>query len=106
MNSLLFLFFAILFTVLGQFFYKKYFLMKSFIFVIISMFCFVLVPYCSYRALMFLPIDVVYMATSLSIIMIVLLAVIFLKEKLRKEEVYGMISIIIGILLYNLGAFI
>ena len=55
---------------------------------------------------MFLPIDVVYMATSLSIIMIVLLAVIFLKEKLRKEEVYGMISIIIGIFLYNLGAFI
>ncbi|MBT5016359.1 EamA family transporter [Candidatus Peregrinibacteria bacterium] len=104
--SLVFLGLAIMFTVLGQFFYKKYFLTKNITLVGISLFCFVLVPYCSYRALINLPIDVVYVSTALSIILAVALAVIFLKEKLTKQEVYGMAAIIVGILLYNFGAFI
>ena len=61
-----------------------------------------MVPYLSYKALIKLTIDYVYMTTSVNIILVLILSRIFLNEKIYLNQIIGSLIIVIGIILYNL----
>ena len=98
----LFLFGAILSTALGQFFYKKYSLTNNIVYLLITIFLFVITPVFSFLALKKIPVDVVYMFTSLTIFLVILFSKVFLNEEINKKTYVGVLLIIIGVLVYGL----
>lgn len=98
---MIFLLFAIFTTCLGQFFYKFFYFKKKKISLFFAIFFFVLTPLLSYQALKILSIDVVYTATAINIILILMLSKFFLRETISKQQLFGSTIIIIGIILFN-----
>lgn len=98
----MYLFNALLFTMLGQLFYKYYYKKKNKIFFGLTLISFVLVPFFNYKSLVGLPIDIVYMATALTIVMVMLSSVLLLKESVNKYQLLGCFFILVGIIIYNL----
>ncbi len=100
-ESYLYLTFALIFTSLGQVLYKYFFLKKKFeiIFAVLISFC--LVPLLNYKALIKLPIDMVYTATAITLLLVLLLSKFILNEQPTKNQIYGSGIILIGIILYN-----
>lgn len=93
---------ALLLTTFGQLCYKLFFQRKNKMLFALTVLCFVFTPFCSYKALMGLSLDTVYMATSLTIVMVLAGSVIFLKEEIKSGQLIGAGLIILGIILYNL----
>jgi len=93
---------ALLLTTFGQLCYKLFFHNKNKMLFVLTVLCFVLTPFCSYKALLGLSLDTVYMATSLTIVMVMVGSVIFLKEHIKSGQLIGAGLIISGIILYNL----
>jgi len=98
----IFLTFAIFTTALGQFFYKKYSLSHSYKFFYLTIILFIVTPVFSYMALKKIPIDIVYMFTSLTILIVLFLSKIFLNEKIASKTYVGVIFIILGVILYGI----
>ena len=71
------------------------------IFLVFTLISFVLVPFFSYQSLLGLSIDTVYMATSITIVLVLLGGYLILGEKLSKNQILGSLVIIIGIIIYN-----
>lgn len=93
---------AILSTALGQFFYKKFSLRKKYKYYIIAIVLFLLAPIFSFIALQNISIDIVYMFTSLTILLVLLFSRFFLKEDIDLKTYYGILSIIIGVIAYGI----
>lgn len=96
-----YLFAALLATAAGQLTYKLYYLRKARWLLAATAGLFLLAPFFSYLAQRELSLDVVYMATALTIVMVMLGSVLWLGEKLQRRHIWGAILIISGILLYN-----
>lgn len=101
-SSYYFLAFALLSTAFGHFFYKKYFFEKKYFFILFSIFLFFLTPIFSFLALKKIALDIVYISTSLTIIITMMLGRFFLDEKLTKNQILSCFVIILGIVVYNL----
>jgi uncharacterized membrane protein len=93
---------AVLLTAVGQLLYKLYFIKKNRAYVIGAVATFIAVPAFNYLALATLSIDVVYMATALTVILVMLASYLFLNEHINRKQVIGTILITIGIIVYNL----
>ncbi|MBT8115920.1 MAG: EamA family transporter [Arenicella sp.] len=94
------LFVGLLFTALGQFFFKLYYLKNSSRYVLLAIGCFISVPLFIYWALQSIGIGTVYMSTALTHIMILFLSWAFLKEQLTRHHFISMAFIISGVVLY------
>jgi len=93
---------ALLFTTSGQLLYRFYHLNRNKIFLGLTLLSFVMVPFFSYKSLIGLSIDTVYMATSVTIVFVLIGGYLLLGEKLSKNQILGSIVIIAGIIVYNL----
>ena len=100
--AVFFLSLAVLFTALGQVLYKLSFVYNKRYYLALAVLAFVFVPLFNYRALMDLTIDIVYLSTSFIMVLVMLFSVILLKERIYKQQIYGAIFIVLGIILYNL----
>ncbi len=98
----IYLFNALLFTAIGQLLYKYYYRKKNKVFLGLALVFFVLVPFFNYKSLVGLSIDTVYMATAITIVVVMLFSVLLLKEKVHKYQLLGSIFILMGIIVYNL----
>lgn len=96
------LFAAIIATALGQFFYKKYALSNERQYYILTVFLFLITPVCSFFALKTIPMDIVYISTSLTISFVVVLSRVFLNERINKRRYFGIGLILLGVLFYAL----
>ena len=100
--SYVFLVLALIFTTIGQISYKIYFQKKKIFWLVCSLASFVGVPFFNYIALLRLSIDTVYISTALTIIMIMFASSLILKEHISKNQFWGAMTIIVGIVVYNL----
>ncbi len=98
----LFLILAIFCTAVGQFFYKKYSLTNKYYFLVLTIVLFVMTPVFSFLALKKIAIDIVYMFTSLTILIVLGLSIIFLKEKIELKTYIGILFIIVGVIVYGI----
>jgi multidrug transporter EmrE-like cation transporter len=94
------LFLAVLCTAFGQFFYKKFSLTKDKKYYIFTIALFVLVPLFNFIALKHISLDIVYIFTSMTILLVVLLSKYFLNEYIKQRSYNGIILIIIGVMVY------
>ena len=101
-SGFLFLLGTIVSTALGQFFYKIFILDKKKFFFYLTVFTFIMAPIFSMLSLKYYSIDIVYMFTALTILLVVLLSRFFLKEKITKKQVLGIGFIILGVVLYGI----
>lgn len=93
---------AILCTAVGQFFYKKFSLTKNRKYYLLTMTLFLLTPVFSFIALQNIPIDIVYIFTSLTILIVLILSGLFLKEKIMPRVYIGVFFILIGVIIYGI----
>ena len=98
----LFLLCALIFTTSGQLLFRYYHIKKRIILLCLTLLSFILVPYFSYNALIGLSIDIVYMATSVTIVLVLMGGYFLLGEKLNKNQIIGSLIIISGVIIYNL----
>jgi uncharacterized membrane protein len=90
--------FAILSTSIGQLLLKKYNTnSKNYFILFFALGLLVSIPIWIYFSLKYLSFIVVFISDSLSIVLIVILSNIFLKEKLDLSKFFGILFIIIGI---------
>ena len=101
MTAYIFLFLAVLCTSLGQLTFKMYKNSKLRKYLILAIVLFVVTPVFSFIALKSIGLDVVYMFTSLSIVLILVFSHWILKEKITFSQVLGAAVLIAGIILYN-----
>jgi multidrug transporter EmrE-like cation transporter len=97
----IYLFAALLSTAAGQLTYKLYYQRKARWLLGITLALFLLSSFFSYLAQRDLSLDVVYMATSLTIVMVMAGSALWLGETVERRHVLGAGLIIGGILLYN-----
>jgi multidrug transporter EmrE-like cation transporter len=97
----IYLFAALLATAAGQLTYKLYYQRKAKWLLGATAGLFLLAPFFSYLSQRELSLDVVYMATSLTIVMVMAGSVLWLGETLQRRHLWGAGFIIGGILLYN-----
>ena len=93
---------AIFFTSAGQLLFKYYSKTKHKLILIPTFFSFIAVPFFSYKALIGLTIDTVYMATAITIVLVLFGGIIFFKEKISKAQLLSSLIIILGIIIYNI----
>jgi drug/metabolite transporter (DMT)-like permease len=96
------MFAAIISTALGQFFYKKYALTSERQYFILTVFLFLITPVCSFFALKKIPMDIVYVSTSLTIFFVVIFSRVFLNERINKRRYLGIGLILLGVMFYAL----
>lgn len=96
------LFSAVLATAFGQFFYKKYALTSHKAFYYATILLFLLTPIASFLALQNIPVDVVYIFTSLTIFIVLLLSKYFLAENIPFRTYTGVTLIVIGVIVYGI----
>lgn len=101
-NGYGYLVFAIFMTAMAQLLYKQYFLSKHLIYILLSILCFISIPIATTMALKYLSLDIVYMASSLIIILILLFSNILFNEKISQHQILSITLIILGIVAYNL----
>jgi len=98
----LFLVGAIISTALGQFFYKMFTLYGKKYFFYLTIFMFIFTPLFSMLSLKYFSVDMVYMLTSVTILLVVLLSRFFLKEQITQKQVIGIVFILLGVVLYGI----
>ncbi len=96
------LLFAIVFTTAGQLLFKEFTTRKKKPVLFFAILCFVLTPLCAYGALRGFSIDIVYMATSITIALVMAGARVFLHEPLSGRQLASAGLIILGVIIYNL----
>jgi len=101
MTGYIYLFLAVICTSLGQLTFKmfKNSQLKKYLALTIALF--LVTPVFSFMALKYISLDVVYMFTSLSIVLILFFSHWILKEKITLAQIFGTVVIIVGIVLYN-----
>lgn len=98
-----FVFLMVVFTGAGQLFFKNYYrLNKKFIMLFLAGSSFVLAIVSNFLALKKLPVDVTYMATSLTIVMVLLISTLVWNERLSRMQWIGSALIVAGIIVYNM----
>lgn len=98
-----FVFLMVVFTGAGQLFFKNYYrLDKKFLMLVLAGGSFVLAIISNFLALKKLPVDVTYMATSLTIVMVLLISTLVWNERFSKIQWLGSALIIAGIIVYNI----
>ncbi len=100
-NPYLFLLFAILLTALGQFCYKKFSLTQNRLYFYLTILLFVATPVFSFLALKGISVDVVYMFTSLTILIVLILSKTLLNEEITFRAYIGVLFITLGIIFYG-----
>ena len=73
---------ALILTSVGQLLYRFYYVKNNKSHLFLAIISLVIVPFCSYNALKYLTIDTVYMATSVTFILVILGGYLFLNENL------------------------
>lgn len=96
----LYLALAITCTATGQFFYKKHAISPALRYIASAITLFIATPAFSYMALRTLSIDLVYISTSATILMVMLLSRFALKEESLPRHWLGCSLIAIGIIIY------
>lgn len=96
----LYLALAIICTATGQFFYKKHAVHPALKHIASAVALFVATPIFSYMALRTLSIDLVYISTSATILMVMLLSRFALKEESHAKHWLGCCLIATGIIIY------
>lgn len=96
----LYLALAITCTATGQFFYKKHAIRPTLKYIASAVSLFVATPLFSYLALRTLSIDLVYISTSATILMVMLLSRFALKEESHPRHWLGCCLIATGIIIY------
>ena len=94
---------TILSTSLGQFSYKLFSQKKRVWLFLTAVFCFGLAQLANYFALRSIAIGVTYMMMASNYVLILLASALFLKEKISRTQIYAILLIISGILLYGTG---
>jgi drug/metabolite transporter (DMT)-like permease len=97
-----FLSLVIILTSAGQLIYKLYFRYGSRHLIILTVLLFIAVPICVYEALHVIPLDEVYMSTSLTIALATLGSLYILGERLVRRQWLGMILVVAGVIIYTL----
>lgn len=92
---------ALILTSVGQLLYRFYYVKNNKLHLFLAIISLVIVPFCSYNALKYLTIDTLYMATSVTFILVILGGYLFLNEKLNQNQIIGSLIIIIGVFIYN-----
>ena len=98
----LFLAGSVIFTALGQLFYKMFWRERTITFFLLTVGSFVLVPFLNYMALIKIPLDIVYMFMSNNIVLVLLLSVAVLGERMYLKQYIGAAIIVLGIVVYTL----
>jgi multidrug transporter EmrE-like cation transporter len=93
---------AILSTAFGQVFYKKYISTKVRMYYIVTIILFIITPIFSFFALKSISIDVVYVFTSLTIFIVMVLSKFFLREQIEINTYIGVFIILVGVIVYAL----
>lgn len=99
--SHLYLILMVFVTAAGQISYKLYFRRRHFPTLVLAVAFFLLAVFFSYLSQRGLPMDTVYMTSSMNIVMVLLGSSLLLGEKLTKPQIIGSALIISGIILYN-----
>ena len=102
MTFYLFLLATIVFTALGQIFFKNYFVTKKMINIALAIIFFISTPYLSYKALKGLSIDIMAILSSLIIVMVQATSIFLFKEKISLIKLFGVGLILGGLLVYYL----
>ena len=97
-----FLSIALILTSVGQLLFRYYYIKNNKVHLFLAIISLFLVPICNYNALKFLTMDTVYMATSVTLILVVLGGSLFLNEKLNQSQIFGSLIIITGVFIYNI----
>ncbi|WP_345989433.1 EamA family transporter [Sulfurimonas sp. HSL1-2] len=93
---------AILATAFGQYSFKRYKMTRRGLFIAVALTLFVLTPVLSFCALKQIPVDTVYMFTSLTILVVLLLSHFSLKETIPFQKLIGAGFILAGVVLYGI----
>lgn len=93
---------TVLATAGGQIAYKLYVERRSRLLLGVTIMCFVAVPFLSYGALRGVALDVVYMATSLTVVLVTGFSVALLGERLAPVQWLGSLLVVVGVIVYNL----
>ncbi len=99
----IFLTLALLSTAFGQVFYKYYFQAGRKVWFLLAVSTFFSAAFFSFLALKKLTIDIVYMSTSITLVMVIILSRLWLNETIHKNKIIGSFLIISGIILYALN---
>jgi multidrug transporter EmrE-like cation transporter len=91
---------AITCTAFGQFYYKKYFISRKSAYMLLALALFIPIPAFTYLALGRLSIDLVYISTSITILMVMLLSRFALNEKSSPRHWLGCLLIVLGVIAY------
>jgi len=92
--------FAVVLTAVGHLFYRRYTVSKNTMLLILTGATFVLIPVFSYLALRDLTIAQVYLCAAAAPVLTTLGAGIFLKEKINRHHVIGLLLITTGTFMY------
>jgi drug/metabolite transporter (DMT)-like permease len=94
--------FALIATAFGQILFKLYFAKKNIYILGLALGLFIVTPALSFIAQMQLPLDVVYMSTASTYIMVLFLSRFFLHETISYRQILGALVIASGIIIYYL----
>ena len=88
-------------TAAGQISYKLYFRRRHLPTLALSVVFFLLAVFFSYLSQRGIPMDTVYMTSSMNIVLVLIGSSLMLGEKLTRSQIFGSGLIILGIILYN-----
>lgn len=89
-------------TAAGQLSYKLYFDRNARRYLAMAIAAFLTVPFLSYGALRDISLDVVYMATSLTIVLVTGCSISILRERMTPFQWTGSGLVVLGVIVYNL----
>ncbi len=93
---------SLLCTALAQLAYKAFFHSRRWSWLTATIALFALVPYTTYRALQGLPLATVYVATTISQLLVVGVSLALMGEHYSRRQWFGFSLVLGGVLIYNL----
>ena len=93
---------SILLSALGQTVFKLYFTHRRAKHLVLAIGSFVVTPFFSYKSMLTLTLDTVYMSTAATIGLVLVLSKFFLGEKIEPVSAWASLLIILGITIYNI----
>ena len=99
--SLACLLFALVFTAIGQLFFRLHYVRTKKTYLAVALGMFASVPLLSYLALLNLTLAFVYMSTALIHVLVLTMSHLFLKERITGKQFSSISLIIIGIIVFN-----
>ncbi|MDH5721457.1 MAG: EamA family transporter [Spirochaetia bacterium] len=95
-----FLVLALFITAFAHLSYKKYYIEKKRLWYVVTILSFIMASFCGFMSLRGLSIDIVYLSTSFTMIIISVFSKIWLKENITKNKIFGSFFIVLGIIIY------